>query len=261
MYRTIPILHIVCYKWGDRYLAEDVNILRASVKRHLSLPHHFYCITDDARGLDGSIHAVPLPSDGRIGNGPKLNTFSDGFLDLGPNDFVVSLDIDIVVVGNLDFLADRPELDFVIARHRARNAAFCGHGAVYRLRVGSHRELYDEFIADQKGWAEKLPGRNDNPFSEQRWLARKFHNQEPNFFPEGKVIIFRTDCHARSPSYVLGRWAAQFGLTTAFLGNAKLPGIGEAIVSFSGQTKPRDVVKRHHGHLRRAPFVAEHWRL
>jgi hypothetical protein len=38
-----------------------------------------------------------------------------------------------------------------------------------------------------------------------------------------------------------------------------LPGQGEAIVSFSGLTKPRDVMHHHHLHLRRAPFVEQFW--
>lgn len=256
----IPRLHVVCYKWGDRYHAEEVNILKASVERNLTLEHRFYCVTDDPTGLDPDIEVVDLPTKGRIGNGPKLYTFSKGFLGLGPDDYVVSLDIDIVIIGNLDFLAANPELDFVIARHRARNSKSRGHGAVYRVRVGSHDHVWTEFAAQPDEWARRFPGRNHNDFSEQRWLTRIFEDQPMNFFPDNKIIIFRSDCSARSPSYVLGRRAGQMGLTTAFLGVARLPGKGEAIVSFSGLTKPRDVKDSHHGHLKRAPFVAQHWR-
>jgi hypothetical protein len=258
---TVPFLNIVCYKWGNRYNSEEVNILRASVERNLSVPHKFHCITDDPSGLDERITVVPLPEEGKIGNGPKIRTFSAGFLGLGPDDYVVSLDIDIVIVGSLDFLAEQPEFNFIIAPHRASNSTGRGHGAVYRVRVGSHREIWDSFIADAEAWAQKLPGRNDNPFSEQRWLARYFAEREMHFFPEGKIIIFRVDCNARSPSYVLGRKLGLMGLTTAFMGTASLPGQGEAIVSFSGLSKPQDVRDSHHGHLKRAPFVAEHWHL
>ena len=40
---------------------------------------------------------------------------------------------------------------------------------------------------------------------------------------------------------------------------SRLPGIGEAVVSFSGKINPRDVKDSHCGHLKRAPFIAEHW--
>lgn len=257
----IKHLNIICYKWGDRYTADEVNILAASVRRNLSIPHRFFCITDDPTGLAPGIEVAPMPEQGRIGNGPKIYTFSKGFLGLGPDDYVVSLDIDIVIVGSLDFLADRPELDFIIARHRASRTRSRGHGAVYRLRVGALSHIWEEFIADAQGWSARLPGKNDNPFSEQRWLEHHFKNREMDHFPDNKILIFRVDCSARSLTRFLGRRAGQLGLTTAFFGKARLPGKGEAIVSFSGFTKPKDVAHSHHGHLKRAPFVAEHWRL
>ena len=258
---AIKHLTIICYKWGTRYSARDVNILHASVRRNLSVPHRFVCLTEDPAGLDPDIEIAPLPDQGRIGNGTKLYTFSDEFLGLGPEDFVVSLDVDIVIVDSLDFLAERPDLDFVIARHRASHADARGHGAVYRLRVGSHPAIWTDFIAAPEDWAARLPGKSGNAFSEQRWLEQHFEGQSIDYFPAGKIIIFRVDCKARSISHVLGRKAGLCGLTTAFLGTARLPGKGESIVSFSGRTKPKDVLGRHHGHLKRAPFVAQHWRL
>lgn len=258
----LEFLNVVCYKWGTRYTAEDVNILRASVARHLSVPHRFFCITDDGTGLSPDIEVRPLPSEAMIGNGPKISTFSDGFLGLGPDSYVVSLDVDIVIVDSLDFLAEAPEKTFVIARHRSKRSISRGHGAVYRVKVGSHRKIWDEFIADPQGWSERFPGLNSgNKFSEQRWLEYQFADREMDFFEDNKILIFRKDCSARAGTSFLGWTLGQWGMTSAFLGEAKLPGIGESIVSFSGGTKPKDVMHKHHGHLRRAPFVAEYWHL
>lgn len=258
----IEFLNIVCYKWGDRYSSEDVNILRASVARHLSVPHQFFCITDNGDGLAADIQVRPLPQNAMIGNGPKISTFSEGFLGLGSDSYVVSLDVDIVIVDSLDFLAEAPEKTFIIARHRSQRSISRGHGAVYRVKVGSHRKIWDEFIADPQGWSKIYPGLNSgNKFSEQRWLEHQFKDREMDFFSANKVIIFRKDCDARAATSVLGWTLGQWGLTSAFLGEARLPHIGESIVSFSGGTKPKDVMHRHHGHLRRAPFVAEHWHL
>lgn len=258
----LDFLNIVCYKWGTRYTAEDVNILRASVARHLSIPHRFFCITDDGAGLLPEIEVRPLPVQAMIGNGPKISTFSDGFLGLDRDSYVVSLDVDIVIVADLDFLRANPEKTFVIARHRSKRSISRGHGAVYRVKVGSHRKIWDEFIEDPQGWSERFPGLNSgNRFSEQRWLEYQFAGREMDFFEDNKVLIFRKDCSARAASSFLGWTLGQWGLTSAFLGEARLPGIGESIISFSGGTKPKDVMYRHHGHLRRAPFVKDHWHL
>jgi hypothetical protein len=252
-------LNIICYKWGTRYSAHEVNILYASVHRHLGVPFRFFCLTDDPSGLRAEIEPREIPARARIGNGPKIYTFSEGFLGLGPDEHVVSLDIDVVIVGSLDFLLEHPERDFVIARHRSKKSISRGHGACYRVRVGSQREVWDRFIADPQAAAATFPGRKDvNAFSEQKWLEHIYRGRDLQFFPEGKVISFRRDCRALAPSFRLGESAGRW-LSLAMLGEARLPGAGEAVVSFAGLTKPRDVIDHHHLHLRRAPFVKQFW--
>ncbi len=254
-------LNIVCYKWGSLYNSNDVNVLYNMVCRNLSKKFRFFCVTDNGEGVNPEVNIVDLPRSDLPGNSPKLWTFSENFLGLENGDLVVSLDIDIVIVGNIDFLADNPECNFVIAKHRASKAKVRGHGAVYRLRVGSHTEIWNDFIASPEKFGMAFPGLNGNAFSEQDWLESKFGPDAIVYFPEEKIILFRSDCNARAPSYVLGRRAGRYGLTLAMIGDAKLPGKGEAIVSFAGKVKPADVMHKHSGHLRRAPFVANHWKL
>ena len=79
------------------------------------------------------------------------------------------------------------------------------------------------------------------------------------FFPANKVLVYRKDCHARAWTSFLGSKLGAMGFSTARFGTARLPGIGEAVVSFSGKINPRDVKDSHCGHLKRAPFIAEHW--
>jgi hypothetical protein len=257
----IPFLHIVCYKWGTAYPAEEVNILRAMVRRNLNVPHRFYCVTDNGLGLDKDIVRVPLPAPGLPGNSPKLWTFANGFLGLDSDAFVVSLDIDLVIVDSIDFLAERPDESFIIAKHTSPKAKARGHGAVYRVRVGSHSGVWTEFIARPQAWAERHRGENGNAFSEQAWLERMFDGREIAHFPLEKIILYRRDCNSLALSHLLGRKAGEWGLTTAWFADASLPRRGEAIISFAGKINPRDVRERHRGHMRRAPFVSEHWRI
>lgn len=255
-------MHFVCYKWGDRYPAHYVNVLHASVKRHYPDEVVFHCITDDGAGLDPAILVHDIPPKSRIGNGPKIYTFSSGFLGLGPQDYVVSIDLDVVIVGSLGFLDDGLERDFVIAKHRAPRSISRGHGALYRVRVGSQAFVWDRFIADPAAAAAQCPGRKGvNAFSEQKWLEVCYAGKPLDHFPPEKVLSFRRDCNALAPTYRLGDALARLGITTAWFGEARLPGIGEAIVSFSGLTNPADVIDHHHLHLRKAPFVKEHWRV
>jgi hypothetical protein len=251
--KSIPFLHVICYKWGTLYPSEEVNILRAMVKRNLTVPHRFHCITDDPRGLDPDIEAHPLPDFGFNGNWRKLYTFSRDFLGL-EGQYVVSLDIDIVIVANIDFLADNPEKTFVIAPATwSRNVR--GHGAVYRLKVGSRPDVWDDFMIDAKKAIEENHG-STLLAGEQYWLTRKIPSMD--LLPEGKVVSFKYHCGARS-SKLFGSLGARLGLTTAHFGTATLPK-GAAIVSFQTRPLPRDVRDSRYYHWKRAPFVAEHWR-
>ncbi|MCC0022231.1 MAG: hypothetical protein H6888_14275 [Nitratireductor sp.] len=252
-------INIICYKWGTAYTGEEVNILRAMVKRHLSVPHRFFCITDDATGLGDDIEVVDLPKFGLPGNGPKLWTFSKDFLGLGPDEYVVSLDVDIVIVDSLDFIAGQPELDFVIAPHRVSNPISRGHGAVYRVKVGSHSFIWENLIHDFENKTGPYFGPKQERFREQSWLERQLPGEKMQFFPANKVLVYRKDCHARAWTSFLGSKLGAMGFSTARFGTARLPGIGEAVVSFSGKINPRDVKDSHCGHLKRAPFIAEHW--
>jgi hypothetical protein len=250
----IPFLNIVCYKWGTLYPSQEVNILRAMVRRNLTLPHSFHCITDDPAGLGDDIEIHPLPDYGFQGNWRKLYTFSRDFLGL-EGQFAVSLDIDIVIVGNIDFLADDPEKSFVIARQSwSQNVR--GHGAIYRVRVGSHTALWEDFVSDPKEAIARHASSPSGLHGEQNWFERKFETME--HFPQGKIISFKYHCEARSFK-VFGRRGARIGLTTAHFGSARLPE-DAAIVSFQHGPLPRDVQHKRYFHWKQAPFVAQHWR-
>ena len=62
--------HVVCVKWGNKYVPQYVNVLASMVKRHTTVPYQFHCITEDATGLDPTVNVVQLP------NNPIINVRS-----------------------------------------------------------------------------------------------------------------------------------------------------------------------------------------
>ncbi len=146
----ISHLNLVCYRWGTLYGVEYVNNLRAMVARNLSIPHTFHCMTDDPAGLRDDIVAHRLPDEHYNGNWNKLMTFQENFLGL-QCELLVSLDLDIVIVDNIDFLADSPMDNFKICgrnwvRDSVRKGGVRGNSSVYRLRVGSHTHVWERFL-------------------------------------------------------------------------------------------------------------------
>lgn len=148
------VVHVNCFKWGDLYSADDVNRLRAMFARHLTRPHVLHCVTDDPQGLHPNIATHPLPDYGfaprDCGNGRKLAVFMPDFLGLDGK-LLLQVDIDVVLIGNVDFLFDRPEVDFMIVRGRNQASNTRGHSAVMRARVGALTYLWHDFVADPEG--------------------------------------------------------------------------------------------------------------
>ncbi len=246
----IDHLHIICYRWGTKYGAEYVNILRAMIARNLSVPHTFHCITDDPAGLHEAIVAHPLPDTGVTGIWRKLMTFSHDFLGL-EGEWVVSFDLDLVIVGNLDFLAEQPDKTFVIGRNWSRNLksgkGARASGSVYRLKVGSHAFVWENLIADFDGAVDRYHGKNRD-IGEQNWLNA--HIDEFNYFPDGKIVSFKRHCQAKGHRLL--------GFNTAWFGTAQPPEPA-AIVSFHGDPLAPDVRDHRYGVWRQAPFVNANW--
>jgi hypothetical protein len=250
----IKDLNIICYKWGTLYGPHYVNRLYSMVGRHLSAPFTFHCITDDATGLADGIKAHPLPDLGIEGIWRKLMTFQDDFLGL-KGEYVVSLDLDIVIVDSIDFLLEQPGIDFYIGRNWARKEGSArASGSVYRLKVGSHAFVWDRFYSDRENAVDRYHGKT-RLIGEQNWLDANI--PAFNFFPEGKVVSFKRHCKARG-HYILGPIGERFGWTTAAWGEAVVPP-GAAIVSFHGDPLPPDVRDTYSGRWRHAPFVSKHW--
>jgi hypothetical protein len=256
----MPAIDIAAFKWGSAYSSEHVNRLRAMVLLHLPAEVTFHCVTDDTVGLHPAIvtHDLAESLDGApdLGHGWKLSAFSPDFLGLGGRQLVIA-DIDLVVLGSLDFLLERPDLDFVIAPGRNQWGGARGHAALYRLRVGANPQVWSGLVGDPEAAIAACQHHHGPPghISEQMWLDHSF--PEMAFFPDGLVAYYRQDCGAQG-RYLLGSVGRRLGLSTALWGVARPPA-GTRVVSFAGRTNPGDVADHHHHEWRRAPFVREHW--
>lgn len=114
----MPALTVWSVCVGDKYHPGYVYALKEAVERHLSVPHEFKCIT--TLSLPG-IHAV-APVAPYWGWWSKLNLFAPGVAS-GPS---LYFDLDVVITGKLDYLADFTTGDFAAPANWARS----GHGGI-----------------------------------------------------------------------------------------------------------------------------------
>ena len=244
-----PPLHIVCFRWGTRYGVEYANKLHSMIGRNLTLPHVFHCMTDNIEGLSPGIIPHLLPAGHFGGNWNKLMTFQENFLGL-EGQTLVCMDVDLVIVGNIDFLADQPEEDFMIVKNWATGVR--GNSSVYRLRVGSQSHVWNDFVRDSQNNIEVYHGKNKT-FGDQQWMDHAI--QDYRYFPGHKIVSFKRHCRAKSLEVTLPVLGKR---STGRLGSARPPH-DAAIVLFHGDPLPPDVLHTHYGRWKHSPFVGKHW--
>lgn len=145
------MLSVVTWKWGTKFSAVHVNVLRAALERHLQLPHQLYCVTDDASGLDERIVTVPLPvplnEQGYLRCRRRMRQYDREWSEqFGPRQLV--MDLDVVVVGDLTPILSRAE---PIVGWRV------GHAQVYSgsfvlLDAGALHGAWAAYSADPLGY-------------------------------------------------------------------------------------------------------------
>ena len=149
-------------KWsggqGFRYGPHHVRQLKDAVKRNLTLPHEFVCITDKPHTFDADKDIRPIVMD-RETHVPgkewaKWMTFHPEGRDLFGGDVLLQLDLDAVVCGNIDHIVKRDE-DLVVWRNPARvpwdkplqyETRPLFNGSIILHRLGTHGELWGMFV-------------------------------------------------------------------------------------------------------------------
>ena len=103
------MINVICVKQGDRYDHVYPNRLKTMVERNLSIPHNFYCYTDNDYKVDCNI--IHMPDDGLELWWPKLRMFEEGFGGLEGR--CLFFDLDVVIQKDITFLLDYEEFHMI----------------------------------------------------------------------------------------------------------------------------------------------------
>jgi len=165
------MLTVCCWKWkradgSDLFGPEYVNRLRAALDLHLSLPHELVCVTDDPTGVDARVRLVDLPT--TLSQTPRcrrrMQVFSKDFArQLG--DRILSIDLDVVLVGDITPIVDRRE---PIVCWRVGYAQVFS-GSFHLMDAGHLDGLWRAFESDPEGYPRRVCPRERVP-SDQAML-------------------------------------------------------------------------------------------
>lgn len=227
------MLIVSTWKWAQAYRhsfrAEYANVLERMVRRNYEGNLRFVTITDDPEGVDGETFPLwddfsdlPNASSTAVGDLPscyrRLKLFdpdTQKALGVGEGDRLVSIDLDMVVVGNLNRLWDRDD-DFVGWRVNNKINGSSYNGSMWMLRPGAYPQVWKSFRPD---FSPKIAKRSGYNGSDQAWM-----------------------------SYVIGQkagWSKQDGFytrTETMAAGRSAPPADATVVSFHGRVKPWDAV-------------------
>lgn len=255
-------VNVVCLKWGTAYGPEYVNRLYAGVKRNLSRPFRFVCVTDDPQGLAEGVEAVSFPEDQHVIGRPwpnifvKLCLFQDGFANLsGPTLF---LDVDLLVTGPLDKFFDYKPGEFCIIHNwvERRKRIFrrlpdIGNSSCFRFDAGKSGNVYELFLKDKENpdLREKFT-KGSQKF--QTWAM--FRTGKVNWWPDEWVCSFKRQCIPVFPfNKILAPGFPSKASIIAFHGKPDLPQALEGYYSDGGKK-----VKTHLT-CRPAKWILDYW--
>ena len=239
---TNPVESVVVWKWkkpGYRstFTAHHVNVMRRMVARHYPFPHRFICITDDPTGIDSEVEVVPLWNDHAEllnptwpGVGPscyrRLRAFSPEFEEIAGRRFV-SVDLDVVITGDLTPLWNRPE-EFVI--YAPASAGYHYNGSMFLVTAGARAQVWDTFdpaTSPRTSNAAKCHG------SDQAWIQYVLGPNEARWTTDHGIFAYKRDSLRRR--------------------NGGMPP-GARLVVFHGKPDPWDRQA-----LNRSPWISKHY--
>lgn len=234
---------IACVKWGDKYSIDYVNRLYNAVKRNLTIPFKFVCFTEDAKGLDPAIviqalsNSLPITTPRFQGWWYKLELFRK---NNGLEGRVFYIDLDTVIVGNIDKIANTPDSDgFIVLRdfyrgYRPNQAITSEMGSgLMAWTANKHTHLWDEFIKNAAQIMTTTGG------GDQIWIQKKQPTRKywQDLFPN-QVISYKVHC---CPGNSRNNWFTPQPLSK-----------NSRVVCFHGPPRPHEVFNKQE-------WMQKHW--
>lgn len=199
---------VICWKWktpGYRstFGPETVNMLFRMVDRHYPVPYRKVCVTDDPAGIASDVEIIPAWNDfshvpsPHGGNNPscyrRLRLFHPDAAQWFGKRFV-SLDLDVVITGDLRALWDRSE-DLVMWGDTNPLPGSHYNGSMILLTAGSRPQVWTDFHpirSPRLSLGAKCFG------SDQGWISYCLGKGEAKWTRSDGVYSFRNELATRT---------------------------------------------------------------
>lgn len=154
-------LSVVCWRWrradgSHLFGPEYVNRLKLGLRKHLHIEHQLTCITDDPTGIDYDVRLLPIRE---FTDTPRcrrrLKQFDKRFAKAMLGHRVLSIDLDVVIPGDITPLVDRPEP--VVCWKVGYARVFSGSFVLYN--ADALHGLYESYAQQPEAFPRKVQAR------------------------------------------------------------------------------------------------------
>lgn len=191
------MISIVTFKWDTgqvhdkkkiKFTADHVNRLASMLRRHVTVPYKFICITDNPSGIDESVITYPLWDDNRDMGGcyVRLKMFSkDPEIRQLVGDRFVWIDLDCVILDNMDEIL-KTKHEFCAWGDTHPRTPY--NGSLVMLETGKRPQVWEDF---QRHESQILGRRVGFVGTDQAWIAYRLGSREFRWTSRDGIYSFR----------------------------------------------------------------------
>jgi len=174
--------NIICVFWGTKYPIKFVNILYSMVKRNMTLPFDFYCLTDELnQAFDTGIKTIKIPNPQLDGWWNKMHLYNK---ELNIEGNILYVDLDVVIISCLDkIFTEFADDKFCVIKDFGQPKTTI-NSSVLRYNLKHHSHIWDNFLKDK--------GQYDSMHGDQNVLTSMLYTDKQTvFMPDEWTYSFK----------------------------------------------------------------------
>lgn len=148
------MLTVATWLWGSTFSAAHVNALQAGLRAHLAMPFELVCITNQPDCIHPDVRIVPMPM--TYAQTPRcrrrMQGFSAEFASQCLGRRILYVDLDMVIVGDLTPIVDRPE---PLVMWKVQHAEVFS-GSCLLANAGALGGAWQKFQREGEAWPNRL---------------------------------------------------------------------------------------------------------
>ncbi len=229
--------HVVCVKWGSKYTAKYVNVLKNMVARHTTVAYKFSCLTDDATDLDPEINVIKLPKD------PWIKTWWSKLWMFAPEmpleGNILYFDLDVVIFDNIDELFTfQGKFNIIRDFNRCRIKDWkLSNSSCMKWQTGTMNYLWTEF---KDRWHTVMQQNH----GDQDWITKKA-TKDISWFPDEWIRSYKWEMIGLKDTKLLTKDGKKFFRKPVDISP------GNKVAVFHGLPNPNECADR---------FVVDNWK-